>query len=121
MNTERITCEKKLGEFIQKFLSPGTTAEINTSKGSACSTPVIDSVELRNSDGSFLILGKGTYSSELSVSGPVTPKMVKKIRISGKLAGEVVFKTFRADESTYQFENALEDVVKVEFEEAENG
>ncbi len=120
MNVERLSDSKKLTELLAKFIHPAVAFEVHTSKESACSTPQIDSVELKHSDGSFLILGKGPYASSLQVAIPVTPKMIKKIKVSGELAGKSIFQIFDPLDYTKDFEDALTNVTKTEFEVPEN-
>lgn len=114
MQHEKLTDAKKLEELLSKFIAPGVILSVNTVKESACATPAIETIEFRQTDGEFVVIA-GAYGSLLARVKP-TPKMVRRVKISGKLAGELVSRVFLPEDSTYKFENALEDVTKEDIE-----
>jgi len=118
MQSEKLTCSKKLSEALASLISgPGLTIEVHTIKESACSTPQIKGVEFRNGD-KFVIL-QADYG--LAVLGPPTPKMVKKQRITGTVGGVEVSKVFGPDEflARDDFYNGLVNAFREEIEEPE--
>ena len=117
MKHEKLTCPKKLEELLKKFIAPGVTLSVNTVKESACSTPTIESVGFTLGN-EFVILNATPYSG-LGVRVKPTPKLIKKVRISGELAGRPVSQVFLPGDYTHDFEDALTKVVKEEFEEPE--
>lgn len=120
MHIENLSCPTKLQEPLSKFVAPGVTVEVNTSKESACSTPQIQSVELRLGK-EFVILGKGQYASALQVSTAPTPKLVKKIKVTGSLTGVVISKVFDEGQEydAKDFASALTAPLTETFEEPE--
>jgi len=113
MKHEKLTCPDKLGELLKQFIAPGVTVDVNTVKETACSTPAVESVTFSKGE-EFIVLTQ-TYGSMFARVKP-TPKMIQKVKITGTLAGETVSRVFNSGDSTYKFENALEDVVKEDIE-----
>ena len=115
---EKITCPKQVEKVLRLIVGPGPEITVNTKKESACSTEQIENVRIALGE-KFLVLGVSGYSFQ--IYGNLTPKLVKKVRVSGKLGDVVVFKVFKDSEysAITDFENRLDDVVKVDFEEEE--
>ena len=113
MKHKKLTCPDKLEALLDSILSgPGITITVNTLKESSCSTPQVDSVEFRKGD-QFAIIGG--YSGLYALVKP-TPKLVKRVMISGKLAGWPVSELFKPGDYTEDFTSTLTDVVKEEIE-----
>lgn len=117
MQSEKITCAKKLEKILGGLVAEGVSITIHTQKESACSDPVIETVILEGQDGKFVIF-KNTYGQNVQTNP--TPKMVKKVRVSGTVGGVEVSKVFvRDDYEKEDFYNGLVNANREEFEEPE--
>jgi len=120
MQSEKLTCAKKLQELLKGFWpeTSATSIEVHTTKESACSTPRVEAVEFRQGD-KFVII-KAEYG--LTVLVPPTPKLVKKDRITGTVGGVEVSKVFdQVGEysASLDFFNGLVNAKREEIEEPE--
>jgi len=115
MQSEKVTCVKKIQEIFDSFLGKDACVEIHSEKETSCSTPQIKSLVFRQGERFLIIRG---YSMEVTTNP--TPKLVKKIKVTGTVGGVEVSKVFSyGDLDADDFFNGLVNAKKEEFEEPE--